>query len=64
MEDTQAQLESIKELNSAMKKESDQETLLMKKQLFDDVKGISDSYNKLDAQLVQSATMEFIPVEE
>ena len=64
MEDTQAQLESIKELNGAMKKGSDQETLLMKKQLVDDVKRISDSYNKLDAQPVQSATMEFIPVEE
>ena len=63
MEHTQAQLESIKELNGAMKKGSDQETLLMKKQLVDDVKRISDSY-KLDTQPVQSATMEFIPVEE
>ena len=62
MEHTQAQLESIKELNGAMKKRSDQETLLMKKQLVDDVKRISDSYNKLDTQPVQSATMEFIPV--
>ena len=64
MEDTQAQLESIKELNGAMKKGSDQETLLMKKQLVDDVKRISDSYNKSDTQPVQSATMEFVPVEE
>ena len=64
MEHTQAQLESLKELNGAMKKGSDQETLLMKKQLVDDVKRISDSYNKLDTQPVQSATMEFIPVEE
>ena len=64
MEHPQAQLESIKELNGTMKKGSDQETLLMKKQLVDDVKRISDSYNKLDTQPVQSATMEFIPVEE
>ena len=64
MEHTQAQLESVKELNGAMKKGLDQETLLMKKQLVDDVKRISDSYNKLDTQPVQSATMEFIPVEE
>ena len=64
MEHTQAQLESVKELNGAMKNGSDQETLLMKKQLVDDVKRISDSYNKLDTQPVQSATMEFIPVEE
>ena len=64
MEDTQAQLESIKELKGAMKKGSDQETLLMKKQLVDDVKRISDSHNKLDTQPVQSATMEFVSVEE
>ena len=64
MEHTQAQLQSIKELNDAMKNGSDQETLLMKKQVIDDVKRISDSYNKLDTQPVQSATMEFVPVEE
>ena len=64
MEHTQAQLQSIKELNGAMKNGSDQEALLMKKQVVDDVKRISDSYNKLDTQPVQSATMEFVPVEE
>ena len=64
MEHAQAQLESIKELKGAMKNGSDQETLLMKKQVVDDVKRISDSYNKLDTQPVQSATMEFVPVEE
>ena len=64
MEHTQAQLESIKELNGAMKNGSDQEALLMKKQMVDDVKRISETYNKLDTQPVQSATMEFIPVEE
>ena len=64
MEHTQAELESIKELNGAMKNGSDQEALLMKKQVVDDVKRISESYNKLDTQPVQSATMEFVPVEE
>ena len=64
IERIQAELESIKELNGAMKNGSDQETLLMKKQVVDDVKRISDSYNKLDTQPVQSATMEFVPVEE
>ena len=64
MEHAQAQLESIKELKGAMKNGSDQEVLLMKKQVVDDVKRISDSYNKLDTQPVQSATMEFVPVEE
>ena len=64
MEQTQAQLESIKELNGAMKNGSDQEVLLMKVQVVDDVKRIRDSYNKLDTQPVKSATMEFGPVEE
>ena len=64
MEYTQAQLESIKELNSAMKKGPHQDTLLMKKQVVDDVKKISDGYNKLDTRPIQSATMEFILVEE
>ena len=64
MEHTQAELESIKELNGAMKNGSDQEALLMKKQVVDVVKRISDSYNKLDTQPEQSATMEFVPVEE
>ena len=64
MEYNQAELESIKELNGAMKNGSDQEALLMKKQVVDDVKRISDSCNKLDTQPVQSATMEFVPVEE
>ena len=63
-EHTQAELESSKELNGAMKNGSDQEALLMKKQVIDNVRRISDSYNKLDIQPVQSATMEFVPVEE
>ena len=64
LEHAQAQLESIKELKGAMKNGSDQEALLMKKQVVGDVKRISDSYNKLGTQSVQSATMEFVPVEE
>ena len=64
MEHTQAQLQSIKELNGAMKNGSDQEALLMKKQVADDVKRISDSYDKLDTQPLQYVIMEFVPVEE
>ena len=64
MEHIQVQLQSIKELNDAMKNGSDQEALLMKKQVIDDVKRISDSYNKLDTQPVQSVTIEFVPVGE
>ena len=63
MEHTQAQLESIKELKGAIKNGSDQEAMLMKKQVVDDVKRISDSYNKLDTQPVQPDNMKFVPVE-
>ena len=61
MEHTQAELQGIKERYGVM---TNQETLLLKKQVVDDVKRISDSYNKLDTQPVQSASMEFVPVEE
>ena len=61
---TQEQLGSTKELNNAMKNGSDQEILLMEKKLVDNVKKLSDSYNKLDTQPVQLTTTEFIPVEE
>ena len=65
MEHTQAELESIKELNGAMKNHgSDQEALFMKKQVVDDMKRISDNYNKLNTQSEPSATMEFVTVEE
>ena len=64
IECTQEKLKVIEELNSALKDASYQETLLMEKQLVDDVHRISDSYNKLDTQPVQLTTMEFVPVEE
>ena len=64
IENTQVQLNGAKELNNAIKKGSDQEILLMEKKLVDDVKKLSDSYNKLDTQPVQLTTTEFIPVEE
>ena len=64
MEHTQAQLKSIKKLNSEIQDGSDQEALLMKKQVVDNVKRISDTYSKLDTQPIQSATMEFVPVEK
>ena len=61
MQHIQAQLESVKELNCSIKNGSDQEVLLMKKQVVDTVKRIGDSYKILDTQPVKS--MEFIPVE-
>ena len=64
IEHTQARLESINELSNAIQNGSDQELLLIEKQVVDGVKRICDSYSKLDPQLVQLAAMEFIPVED
>ena len=63
MEHTQGQLESMKELNNAIKCGSDQEALFMKKQVTEDVKRMTDSYKKLKTEPVELATMQFIPVE-
>ena len=64
MEHTQGQLESMKELNSAIKSGSDQEALFMKKQVTEDVKKISDSFKKLKTDSVELVTTQFIPVGE
>ena len=63
MEYTKAELENIKELNTAIKNGSDQEVLLMKKQVVDNIKKISDNYNKIDTQPLH-ANIEFVPAEE
>ena len=64
MEHTQAEFEGVKVLYNATKNGSDQEALLMKKQVVDHVKRISDSYNSLDTQLVQLVTVKFVAVEK
>ena len=64
MEHTQGQLESMKELNNAIKSGSDQEALFMTKQVTEDVKRITDSYERLKTEPVELATMQFIPVEQ
>ena len=64
MEYTQAQLESVKELNDAVTNGSDQEALFAKKQVSNDVKRITECYNKLHTNRVELATIEFIPVKE
>ncbi|XP_065891996.1 tripartite motif-containing protein 2-like [Dysidea avara] len=64
MEDIRTELECLKELNDEMKRGSDQETLLMKKCVLDDMKKLSDCYKKMDTEPVESATMEFMPVKE
>ena len=64
MKHAQGQLESMKELNNAIKSGSDQEALFMKKQVTEDVKRIADSYKQLKTEPVELATMQFIPVKE
>ena len=59
MEHSQAELESVKELNSAVKRGSDQEALLMKKQVMDNVKRLSELYGKLGTEAVETVAVEF-----
>ena len=63
IEHNQAQLESMKELNRAIKSGTDQECLFMKKQVTEDVKRLTDCYKGLKTEPVELATMQFIPVE-
>ena len=64
IEHNQTQLESMKELNDAIKSGSDQETLFMKKQVTKDVKRLSNHYKELQTAPVELASMQFIPVEQ
>ena len=64
LEYTQAQLESVKELNDAVTNGSDQEALFAKKQVTNDVKRLTESYKKLDSDPVEMPTIEFVPVKE
>ena len=64
LEFTQAQLESVRELNNAVKSGSDQETVLVVKQVAEDVERLTGDYNKIDRRPVESTNMEFIPEEE
>ena len=64
MEHTQAELEGVKELYGVIKNGSDQEAMLMKKQLVDHVTKISDNYSNLDMQPVQPDTVKFVHVEK
>ena len=64
MEHSQAELESVKELNGAVKRGSDQETLLMKKQVMDNVKRLSELYDKLSTEPVKTVAVEFECVKE
>ena len=60
----QAQLQSMKELNNAVKNGSDQEALFVKRQVTEDVKRLTDCYKNLKIEPVKSVSMLFCPVKE
>ena len=64
LEYTQAQLESVKELNNAVTNGSDRDALFAKKQFIDDTKRLTESYRRLGTSPVELATIEFVPVKE
>ena len=64
LEYTQAQLESVKELNDAVTNGSDKEALFAKKQLHSDIKRVTECYKKLDTKPVEIAAIEVIPVKK
>ena len=64
MEYAQAEVLSMKELKDAIEKSSDQEALSAKKQVIDRMQQITDKFNKLNTDPLQSATMEFVRSKE
>ena len=64
VEYAQAEVLSMKELKDAIEKSSDQEALSAKKQVIDRMQQITDKFNKLNTDPLQSATMEFVPNKE
>ena len=64
VEYAQAEVLSMKELKDAIEKSSDQEALSAKKQLSDRMWQITDKFNKLNTDPLQSATMKFVPSKE
>ena len=64
VEYAQAEVLSIKELNDAVEKSSDQEVLSVKKQVTGRMRQITDKYKKVNTPPVQQATMEFVPTKE
>ena len=64
VEDAQAEVLSMKELKDAIEKSSDQEVLSAKKQVIDCMQQITDKFNKLNTDPLQSATMEFVRSKE
>ena len=64
VEYAQAEVLSMKELNDAVEKSSDQEVLSVKKQVIDRMQQTTDKCRKVILPPVQRATMEFVPTKE
>ena len=64
VEYAQAEMLSMKQLKDAIEKSSDQEALSAKKQVIDRMQQITNKFNKLNTDPLQSATMEFVPNKE
>ena len=64
VEYAQAEVLSMKELKDAIEKSSDQEALSAKKQVIGRMQQITDKFNKLNTDPLQSATMEFVRSKE
>ena len=64
VECAQAEVLSMNELKDAIEKSSDQEALSAKKQVIDCMQQITEKFNKLNTDPLQSATMEFVPSKE
>ena len=64
VECVQAEVLSMKELNDAVEKSSDQEVLSVKKQVIDRMQQITDKCRKVNIPPLQRATMEFGPTKE
>ena len=60
----QAKLSSTKERTDALEQSSDQEALFAKKQVIKDIQQVTDAYEMLNIQPVESAAMEFVPTKE
>ena len=60
----QAKLSSTKERTDALEQSTDQEALFAKKQVVKDIQQVTDAYEMLNIQPVESAAMEFVPTKE
>ena len=64
VDSTHAELLNIKEVSAALASNSDHEVLSAKKQVIDGMQQLTEKFQKLSKNPVQSATMEFVPTDE